>query len=1159
MRKIFVVAFALAVLSMCGYAWADVNITAENFPDNKFRNYISNNFDTDEDGTLSDEEIEAVTALPVGLTYSYISNSLIMSDTNQLSTVHDFTGIEHFAYLEALYYEELFRRADPNLLAGIDLSHNTRLVFLHFVAATVSQLDLSSNSALLYADLPYGELASVDVSGCTNLHYLNVSNNLLDTLDVSDNPALEHLDFSNNRIQNISLAANTNLMSLNCASNDLAALDLGRNSVLTFLDTSNNHLPRLDLSNNVDLLTADCVSQSITGGAVMSIPPQDGYSYQFNFSSILPAEDFARINDVRAYDSTNSEISINYVLGGGITFLAAAPDKLTYIYDTQRSSMDVTITSIDITESTIQITTTSITSGTVDTFYTQTITADGTTPISWDIQGLPEALSCDKTNTGSSVIISGIPQIGGSFDITITAANASGSDTKHLTLLISVPFDYEHFGGIVSIDIDIDSDDNDVLDPEELDEITSLPPGIGEGYPPSLPDTGIRCPVRGLRHFRNMKRLYISCNWNSNWPGGGGSGGGTEIDVSGNPDLEILIIRNVHLRRINLSKNTKLRILILVNCGLTELDLTSNTQLEYLDCSYNYLRVLDLTVNVYLKYLYCHHNYLRYIIPYDNTSFTESGCHSQDVTGELKDNTDTTNPYRFDLRELVPADKLVYIDISSIRAYDESGSTVTFTIQDYVLYFPKVVKLVIYYYRILDIHMEVRVTLTYNGTGEQPPQTALSIITTRVSTGTVSISYNFTFTASGTGSLTWSVIGGSLPPGLKLTSGGTLTGTPTQAGDFSFRVQVRSSSGQTAAEKFMLTIRLNTSVTRPVITTTSLTGGTVSVSYSEQLTATGSTPITWRIVGGALPAGLSLTNSGAITGTPTTAGTFTFTVIAENSAGSDRKELSITIRTDSGNTGIKPDIIATYTLKNATVGVWYSVSLYAEGTRAISWRITEGSLPAGLTLNTSDGTITGTPRGTGQYTFTVEALNSWGTDIAIFVINVYTASGNGGGTTTTITNIVYEYTRTIYSLTEYELSMLPGSLYIIAAVLPRFRVVTAGTYQFTVSIYDTVPAGLTLVWFPFALSGSGGENAIFLNTSRQEITLSPDNRRLIVSVYLEAGTYAPVIAVLRPSEEEESPDVEPAADGGGGGGGCSYGMGSLMLLVVAGLAFFRKR
>ena len=124
-------------------------------------------------------------------------------------------------------------------------------------------------------------------------------------------------------------------------------------------------------------------------------------------------------------------------------------------------------------------------------------------------------------------------------------------------------------------------------------------------------------------------------------------------------------------------------------------------------------------------------------------------------------------------------------------------------------------------------------------------------------------------------------------------------------------------------------------------------------------------------------------------------------------------------------------------------------------------------------------------------------------------------------------------------------------------MLPRFRVVTAGTYTFTVNLYDNVPAGLTLVWFPFAVSGSGGGTAYFLDSRRTQITVSPDNRRLTVRVYLDVDTYAPVIAVLRPSEPE-SPDVEPETGGsGGGGGGCSYGMGAVVLLTL--LPFFRKR
>ena len=82
----------------------------------------------------------------------------------------------------------------------------------------------------------------------------------------------------------------------------------------------------------------------------------------------------------------------------------------------------------------------------------------------------------------------------------------------------------------------------------------------------------------------------------------------------------------------------------------------------------------------------------------------------------------------------------------------------------------------------------------------------------------------------------------------------------------------------------------------PTITTSSLPNGKVGEAYSEALTAEGTTPIAWNIIGGALPDGLTLDETtGEISGTPTAAGTASFTVKAENSAGSDTKELSITI------------------------------------------------------------------------------------------------------------------------------------------------------------------------------------------------------------------------------------------------------------------------
>ena len=92
------------------------------------------------------------------------------------------------------------------------------------------------------------------------------------------------------------------------------------------------------------------------------------------------------------------------------------------------------------------------------------------------------------------------------------------------------------------------------------------------------------------------------------------------------------------------------------------------------------------------------------------------------------------------------------------------------------------------------------------------------------------------------------------------------------------------------------TVTVNAPATAPNIITDTLPDGKVGEAYSQTLTANGTTPIKWSISGGARPDGLTLDETtGEISGTPTTAGTAKFTVKAENSAGSDTKELSITI------------------------------------------------------------------------------------------------------------------------------------------------------------------------------------------------------------------------------------------------------------------------
>jgi formylglycine-generating enzyme required for sulfatase activity len=157
------------------------------------------------------------------------------------------------------------------------------------------------------------------------------------------------------------------------------------------------------------------------------------------------------------------------------------------------------------------------------------------------------------------------------------------------------------------------------------------------------------------------------------------------------------------------------------------------------------------------------------------------------------------------------------------------------------------------------------------------------------------------------------------------------------------------------------------------ITTEDLPDGTVGAAYSQTLAAKGDKPITWNLAAGKLPAELSLAGSGAISGTPTTEGTFTFIVKATNAAGSKTKQLSITIT--AGGLAITPEELPDGRERTA-----YNQTLTATGTKPVTWSIDSGSLPEGLHLAETTGVISGTPKEADTSTFTVKAVNAVDSD-----------------------------------------------------------------------------------------------------------------------------------------------------------------------------------
>jgi hypothetical protein len=243
--------------------------------------------------------------------------------------------------------------------------------------------------------------------------------------------------------------------------------------------------------------------------------------------------------------------------------------------------------------------------------------------------------------------------------------------------------------------------------------------------------------------------------------------------------------------------------------------------------------------------------------------------------------------------------------------------------------------------------------------------------------GTVQVAYSASLSASGgTQPYVWSVTSGSLPAGLSLASSGSISGTPSVAGSSTFTVQVRDSaaSPQTATHSFSISV-----VAPPAnlaVSTTSLPQGTAGQSYAASLQASGGTPgYTWSVTSGSLPAGLSLASSGAISGTPSSAGSSTFTVQVKDSASAPQSATqSLTLSVSSA---VAPLSINSFAPPGGITQASYSSTISATGgVTPYTWSVASGSLPTGLSFNVSTGSITGTPTTTGTFNFTLQVRDS---------------------------------------------------------------------------------------------------------------------------------------------------------------------------------------
>ena len=269
------------------------------------------------------------------------------------------------------------------------------------------------------------------------------------------------------------------------------------------------------------------------------------------------------------------------------------------------------------------------------------------------------------------------------------------------------------------------------------------------------------------------------------------------------------------------------------------------------------------------------------------------------------------------------------------------------------------------------------------------------ISTTTLPNGEVTVAYSQT--VAGSGGLqpyNWSIAAGTLPGGLTLTPAtGVLSGTPTTAGTFNFTMQLTDALGTAVTQALSITV-----VPLPSVATTTLPNGEVTVAYSQTLAVSGGiSPYTWTRSAGTLPGGLTLSAAGVISGTPTTVGTFNFTVrVTDAAAKTATRALSITV--------VAAPSVTTATLPNGIVGTAYSQALAASaGTTPYTWSVSVGVLPGGLALSAT-GIISGTPTTVGTFNFTVRVTDAaGGTGVKALSITV---TGRPPGAPTGLTAVV---------------------------------------------------------------------------------------------------------------------------------------------------------
>jgi hypothetical protein len=273
-----------------------------------------------------------------------------------------------------------------------------------------------------------------------------------------------------------------------------------------------------------------------------------------------------------------------------------------------------------------------------------------------------------------------------------------------------------------------------------------------------------------------------------------------------------------------------------------------------------------------------------------------------------------------------------------------------------------------------------------------------------VNTGTVDAAFSQTFLVSGIlGTVTWSETG-ALPAGITLdASTGVLSGTPTVNGVFPITVKATDTNGCFGTSSYTLTINCQSiTVNNPGVTT-----GTVDAAFSQTFTQSGAHGTATFSTASTLPAGLTLSTAGVLSGTPGQPGVFPITVTVTDSNGCTGTGATYTLTINCQTITVNNPGVNT-----GTVGQFFSQTFTQTGVGThtpVTWSFT-GTLPTGFTLDPSTGVLSGTTNQFGSFSITVKATDAngcFGTSPYTLIINCQTITVTNPANTSGTVNAAF--------------------------------------------------------------------------------------------------------------------------------------------------------